>query len=384
MEGKLTRNVRFWVDIYAKYSIQQGVLHDAKYVDRVYEVIDLRRAGGGGQSPGVRAAKRRYRELLLSVHRKKDDPASLSGEEKRIYDLFADIPDPNRYLNAAHRKRLHFQQGMRERFKESIEESGKYLPLMEEVFKRHGLPSELTRLPFVESSFNLRARSKTGASGVWQFMPGTARLFLAVDDSVDERNDPIRSTEAAAQLLAMNYESLGTWPLAVTAYNHGRKGMMRAVRRVGSDDFEQLVESYKARNFGFASSNYFTELLAAIEVERDAEKYFGPIRRAPAVRFFEVEIPHFISFKELSRFLKLDRNRVRELNPGLAPEIFAGSSLIPAGYRLRLPPDPKLSPDSAARVFLAGYNQIPRMFKRSGPRRTVRRVTFDKKRRNRL
>ena len=99
-------------------------------------------------------------------------------------------------------------------------------------------------------------------------MRSTGRLFLKINDTVDERNDPVRATEAAAKLLKGNYESLRTWPLAVTAYNHGRKGMMRAVSRVGSDDLDDVVDDYHSRTFGFASSNFFTELLASIEVEK--------------------------------------------------------------------------------------------------------------------
>ena len=102
----------------------------------------------------------------------------------------------------------------REKFEQAIKRSGRYLPLMESIFAReYNLPVELTRLPFVESSFNIRARSKVGASGIWQFMRSTGKLFLKINDGVDERNDPIRATEAAAKLLKMNFGSLKSWPL---------------------------------------------------------------------------------------------------------------------------------------------------------------------------
>ncbi|MCM2276916.1 MAG: lytic transglycosylase domain-containing protein [Oligoflexia bacterium] len=362
-ESRLRKNVDFWVRIYSEYTTQQGVIHDSKYVDRVYEVV---------ASSAGRAAKRKWRDVLLSLHRKEGDPArldpaKLTEDEKRVVALFADIHEPNKYLNAAHRKRLRFQLGQKDSFLQGLKSSGRYLAEMEEIFRREGVPVELTRLPFVESSFNFQARSKVGASGIWQFMRSTGRLFLRVDEAVDERNDPIRATEAAAKLLKLNYESLGRWPLAVTAYNHGRKGMMRAVRSVGSDDINELVGNYRGRTFGFASSNFYAELLAAVEVERNSERYFGKLEREAPQGSFEVRIPDFIGFKDLRRFLKLDEDALMALNPGLTDAVLEGKLLIPAGYRLRVPSGRQLAgadAGGAARVFLAGYEKIPALYKR--------------------
>jgi membrane-bound lytic murein transglycosylase D len=343
------------------------VIHDAKYIDKVYEVVDLRGLKLT-QSSAIRAIKKRIRELLMSVHRKQSKPDTMTEDERKVFELFENVDEPNKYLNAAHRKRLRFQLGQRDRFLEGLHDSGRYLPQMEEIFRKEGLPVELTRLPFVESSFNIRARSKVGASGIWQFMRSTGKLFLRINEAVDERNDPIRATEAAARLLKLNFESLKSWPLAVTAYNHGRKGMMRAVRRVGSEDLEDVVSSYRSRSFGFASGNFFTSLLAAIEVHREAEKHFGEYKVAEAAPSIEVPLPHYISIHELARFLSLDLARLRELNPALSSDVFAGRLLVPKGYRLRLPFDKgtlesPTDPESAARLFVAGYSQIPDMFK---------------------
>jgi membrane-bound lytic murein transglycosylase D len=237
---------------------------------------------------------------------------------------------------------------------------------MEQIFREEGLPVELTRLPFVESSFNIRARSKVGASGIWQFMRSTGRHFLRINDAVDERNDPILATEAAAKLLKVNYESLKAWPLAVTAYNHGRQGMMRAVRRVGSDELDDVIGGYRARSFGFASSNFFACLLAAIEVERDAEKYFGKVERDAPLEFYEVRLPDSIRLTDLGKFMSLPIGAVAALNPGLSERVLAGRHAIPAGYRLRMPADGKTGKEQAAKVFLAGYQEIPAKFKKAG------------------
>ena len=376
VDDRLRKNRDFWVSIYTQYDTHQGLIHDAKYIDLVYEAIDLTSSDVGGppqNSRRIKNAKKHWKDVLFAVHRKQTHPETMTVDERRVFEMFRDIREPNKFINAAHRKRLRFQQGQKDHFLDGLKQSGRYLPLMEEIFRKAALPTELTRLPFVESSFNTRARSKVGASGIWQFMRSTGRLFLKINDAVDERNDPIRATEAAAKLLKGNFESLRQWPLAVTAYNHGRKGMMRAVRLVGSEELEDVVSSYRSRTFGFASSNFFCELLAAIEVEKNAEKYFGKKERAPLLSFYEVTIPDYIDIRQLAQFMKLDLAVLKEYNPGLTENVFAGTRLIPAGYQLRLPFDsaapsapaasPEAARDSAARVFLAGYTQIPGIYK---------------------
>lgn len=360
---RLKKNVDFWVKIYSYYGTNQGLIHDAKYVDIVYEIINMNDSELRRGDRHIQKLKKKWHDLLLTLHHKQNHPESMNDEEKRVFLMFQNIHEPNKFLNAANHKRLRFQQGLKEHFLEGLKSSGRYLPLMEEVFKQEGLPVELTRLPFVESSFNVRARSKVGASGIWQFMRSTGKLFLKINDAVDERNDPVRATGAAAKLLRGNYESLRTWPLAVTAYNHGRKGMMRAVQKVGSDDLEDVVEDYRSRSFGFASSNFFTELLACIEVEKNADKYFGHVERDTPLKFYEVEIPNYIDLRELESFLKLDIASVKELNGGFLESVYKGNRLVPAGYRLRLPLPDGQTPEVASKVFLAGYQEIPAMYK---------------------
>src|SRR5262249_35277956 len=169
----------------------------------------------------------RLRATLLRLHALGPHPESLGAEERRIYDLFADDPAPDRFLGAADEKRLHSQRGLRERFAEGIRVSRRYLPEMERIFRDEGLPVELTRLPLIESCFNLHANSKVGAAGIWQFMPATGRHFMRVDNLVDERRDPLASTRGAAEFLARVHDNLGSWPLAITAYNHGPEGVAR-------------------------------------------------------------------------------------------------------------------------------------------------------------
>ncbi len=114
---------------------------------------------------------------------------------------------------------------------------------------------------------------------MWQFMRSTGRRFLRIDAVVDERLDPYRSTEAAARFLEQNYIILGSWPLALTAYNHGPGGMKRAQEQLGTSDIATIVRKYNSRSFGFASRNFYLAFLAALEIDQNPEKFFPGIRR---------------------------------------------------------------------------------------------------------
>jgi membrane-bound lytic murein transglycosylase D len=368
---ELRRQVEFWKRIYGEYGTNQSLIHDARQIDVIYEVVTVE----PGESSRthfrrVRAVKDKWRKVLLSLHRKYQslssgeltpDMSSLTEDERHVVRLMEKVNEPNKYLNAAHHRRLRSQLGQKDRFLEGYLASGRYLPAMEKVFVAEGLPLELTRLPFVESSFNLKARSKVGASGIWQFMRSTGRLYLKIRADYDERNDPIRATDAAAKLLRTNFEALNNWPLAVTAYNHGRMGLMRAVRQVGSSRLEELITGYRARTFGFASQNFFTCLVAAIEVERDAQRYFGPVTRDPALQFFEVELTRPIRVRDLAWYFQWDAPHlaeVRELNPALSETYWKSHQRLPKGYLLRLPLKPETSAEEQTRVFLTGYQKM--------------------------
>ena len=374
--GPLRVQVEFWMRIYGELDSDQGLLHDAKYPSVVYEQVNLRRKV---RRRVTAAAETKWRSRLLALHQKWSRPGGvkegdLSEDEKFLVKLFRDVPEQDKFLDAAHRRRIRFQLGQKNEFLSGYKISGRYLPEMEAVFRKEGLPIQLTRLPFVESSFNVKARSKVGASGIWQFMRSTGGLYLRIDEAVDERNDPIRAAEAAARLLRTNFEALGSWPLAVTAYNHGRKGMMRAVRKVGSLVLDDLISSYQRRSFGFASSNFFTCLLAAIEVEKRATQYFGEVRRQEPIPSFEFRLPRFTDLPEVISFFHVDGTKARNLNPGLAEAVWGGRLLAPMGYRLRLPRSGENTEESDLRVFSASYEKFPPLYQMDEQKKERRRV----------
>jgi membrane-bound lytic murein transglycosylase D len=161
---------------------------------------------------------------------------------------------------------IRVQQGLREKVEEGILRARPLMSQILAILRRHKVPEELAALPMVESSFNPHARSKAGAVGLWQLLRSTGSRYLNVSRHSDDRRDPIRATEAAARLLRQNYQALGSWPLAVIAYNHGRVGVVAAREAVGSDAVEDIIAGYNGRRFGFASRNFYPEFLAALEI----------------------------------------------------------------------------------------------------------------------
>jgi len=344
--AQLEPQVRFWRAIFTQYSAHQVVLHDALRLDKVYKILDFRSRLDDGFGEGELASLERFetdleldrlRATLLRLHALGSHPESLTAEERAVYDLWADDPAPDRFLAAADDKRLHSQRGLRERFAEGIRISRRYFPEMERIFREEGLPVELIRLPLIESCFNLRAYSKVGAAGIWQFMPRTGRLFMRVDNLVDERRDPISSTRAAARFLVRVHDMLDTWPLTITAYNHGPDGMARAVAEVGTTDIATIVRDYRGKAFGFASRNFYAEFLAALDVERDFKTYFGEAPEEPALRVHERRLERALGMEAAARLARTSRAQLASLNPALSTLVVSGRRPIPAGYQLRLP-----------------------------------------------
>jgi membrane-bound lytic murein transglycosylase D len=348
--------VQFWKDIYTKYSSDQGILHDSIYVHIVYEDVDfadIMTDASLSQKQKDKARRKRVderkKEIAARLKRLHDvkDPATLEGEDRRYWDMFEKVEEAKKFKEAAAKGRLRFQLGQRNAFINGIYQSGRYIRQMEEIFRQQGLPLELTRLVFVESSFNLRARSRVGASGIWQFMRSAARIYMRMDHSADERNDPLRATIAAAKKLRENYEILKAWPLAVTAYNHGVNGMRRMVDKYGTRDIAELTDVRKGR-FGFASASFYASFLAALDVEKNADKYFGILEIMPELRGAEIKIVKSQFAKDFLKWFNNDLELAQMLNPHVAPSVWKGKTPLPHKHILRVP----LLQESAARGHL--------------------------------
>lgn len=356
-EGMKTR-VEFWKQIYSKYSTDQGVLHDPVTLE-IYDHVDFE-PYREGESITVNARARQklvdqrrdeISDRLLALQDRLDkqrtstpfsnepEKASsafqLSGEDLRYWKLYENESDPAKFKKAA--ARIRFQLGQRDKFLLGIYYSGRYLKEMEKIFRDEGLPIELTRLPFVESSFNTKARSKVGASGIWQFMRKTAKPYLKINAAIDERNDPFSATHAAARLMKNNFTMLRSWPLAVTAWNHGPSGVRNITQKLSTEDISQIVNTFSSRTFGFASQNFYACFLAVLAVESNASKYFAKPVWQPSFESVEVKTPRFIAWPTIVKVFDDDEALADEYNPQVTQNGHSSKPRIPAGTRLRVP-----------------------------------------------
>jgi peptidoglycan lytic transglycosylase D len=332
----LERDVHFWIRVYTEVDTNGGFLHDQYNLAVVYDTLRFApNASPRERERIVDQARNRYVAALRRIAAAGDSP--LSEDDQRVKDMWGAEGTPSRLKEAT--EDIRFQLGQADRFRAGLIRSGAWETHIAETLANLGLPPDLAVLPHVESSFNPAAYSKVGAAGLWQFMRSTGRRYMRIDSAVDDRLDPFRSTEAAAQLLAYNYRILGTWPLALTAYNHGAAGVRHAKETLGTDDIVKIVRQYNGRTFGFASRNFYVSFLAALEVDHNPEKYFGPIERQSEAKFQEVVVPGFVSIGSLERATKIDENKLRTLNPALLRAVWVGQRHVPKAYHLRLPTD---------------------------------------------
>jgi len=272
----LEPQVAFWRKVYGVWSRSQVAVHDDRYLNLVYEVIRLPGEITGGYTPSQKEllAERldywKYR--LHDLEQKLAASIPLSGDDQQLASQIGHTADLRTAIRGAS-ERVRAQRGLRERFRRGLEISGRYDRHFRNIFRAVGLPEDLAYLPHVESSFQANARSSAGAVGIWQFTRSAAKAFMDGNGTVDERLDPIASARGAARYLSYAYDKLGSWPLALTSYNHGIGGMQRAKDRFGHD-FMRIVYEYDHPQFGFASRNFYAEFLAAREVAGQPEFFF--------------------------------------------------------------------------------------------------------------
>ncbi|WP_161965565.1 LysM peptidoglycan-binding domain-containing protein [Steroidobacter cummioxidans] len=331
--AELEPDIAFWRRIYTEVTTEGGLLHDPEDLRVVYEVLRFPSdIAPKTRSNRIEDAKKKYSRILERLASGAED---LSAEEQRVQALWPKNTRRSRFEQAS--EAVRFQLGQADRFREGLVRSGAWHDHIADTFGKMGLPRELASLPHVESSFNTYAYSKVGAAGMWQFMRATGRRFLRIDAVVDERLDPYRSTEAAARFLEQNYIVLGSWPLALTAYNHGPGGMKRAQEQLGTSDITTIVRKYNSRSFGFASRNFYLAFLAALEIDQNPEKFFPGVRRNAADNSLVLKLPQPVPASRIATTLDVDREELRRLNPALLNTVWKGGRSVPKGYEFRVP-----------------------------------------------
>ena len=329
--------VEFWIKVFADWRRDQVALHDDTHLGVIYRVVDIPGSVAEGLTVNQRAWVRGQQEHLSAelsrLAKKHAAGQTLGKDEQRLADA---IKRGGGTIKGA-AERVRTQRGTRERFLRGLEVSGRYDRPFRAIFRAHGLPEDLAYLPHVESSFQIGARSSVGAAGMWQFMPATARSYMTVNSVVDERLNPLAGAEGAARYLAGAYRTLGSWPLALTSYNHGIGSMNRARARFGHD-FARIVREYDAASFGFASRNFYAEFLAVRRIAQAPDKYFpeGVQFQTPlAVR--PVMLKRALHAHEVSLQAGTKLTTLAELNPGWSDRALKGRVPLPAGVTVWVP-----------------------------------------------
>jgi len=229
--------------------------------------------------------------------------------------------------------------------------AGRYVPAIQAELARAGLPTDLVWMSLIESGHNPTIRSPAGAAGLWQFIPETARCYgLTVDRWVDERLDPLRSTQAAASYLRDLKSRFGTWELAMAAYNMGHYGLSRSVRRYNTNDFWRLIRLEAA--LPWETALYVPKILAiAIVLKNRREFGLGDVPMDPAISFDTVLVPGGVPLAEIATRVGLPEAALASMNPHLLSALTPPASAdeparswsvhVPAGSGSRLPAKPE-------------------------------------------
>lgn len=311
----LKSEVDFWIKIYTQYSTKQGVFHLSGNIDEILGEIDLTDVYLNPQWGPIR--KEKEAERIIERQRK------LIAKKHKIKNY----------------KMVRLQMGLSDRMKTAIFESGRYLPMMEKIFKEKNIPIELTRLVFVESSFNVEAKSRVGASGLWQIMPAVGKKYKYIKKEYDKRDHPEYATKVAADILKQNYQILKSWPLAVTSYNFGVGRMLKVQKKMKEDDAVEIFSSPNLKkHIGFASRNFYATFLAALHVESHANIYFGePMMVAQPLDVKNIYLDKPVLVKDLVKKYNMTHADFKKMNTHVTNKYLKLTSKIPKGTLITLP-----------------------------------------------
>ena len=248
-----------------------------------------------------------------------------AAEQGATYDFPIDLNDKVlTWVNLFTTSRRGFMEN-------ALGRASRYLPMVRQVFAEEGIPADLAYLALIESGYRNEAKSRAKAVGMWQFIRATGRIYgLAGTAWVEERQDPMKATRAAARYLKRLYQITGDWYLAASSYNAGPLTLERAIQNTGSRNFWDLHRSPWLRT---ETKNYVPELCAAILIGHNPERYGLQVAPVTPYTYETVTVSNMTSLSVLARCADTDHATLRNLNP----ELLRGTT-PPGNYALRVPP----------------------------------------------
>ncbi|NRA46266.1 MAG: LysM peptidoglycan-binding domain-containing protein [Oligoflexales bacterium] len=214
----------------------------------------------------------------------------------------------------------YFSKQERGVFQNFIDRGAKYRLFIEKQLIDHGLPKEIFYLAMIESGFIIRAKSRAGAVGPWQFIRGTGKRFgLSINSYVDERLDPIRSTQAAIRYLKSLHKVFNSWELAFAAYNSGESRVMNTIIKHGVRDYWKLIEM---KALPRETRNYVPKFIAAAILGQQARSHgFKEPKPIPYPELVRVSVPSPVRVRDLAKKLNITYKKLKSLNPNLLRKI---------------------------------------------------------------
>jgi len=258
-------------------------------------------------APAVRADNR-----LLELLEKDLEKAVEQPSEKRRLQFSKEVIDNPK---VRHFVRYYSTTG-KTRFQEILGRSGRYMPMIAKVLNQEGLPEELGYLALLESEFVVNTTSRNGAVGLWQFIASTAKRYgLRIDEWIDERRDPVKSTRAAAAYLKDLHDYYGRWYLATAAYNAGPGNVDKALQQSGAKDFWHIKPKAQLTE---ETRNFVPKFVAISLIAMNPGQYgLDGVRYAAPLDYEEVELKTPTRLAALAQSAETDLRDLKSLNPAL-------------------------------------------------------------------
>lgn len=278
---KLRDRVEFWYRVYTQYESYNSVIHDIESLGIIYDVIDFSDFQKSGLNKNTRYSlqnkalkgivqnyKNAFKKLSVGKCNSQKCKQILSALKKNKIRIPQNKKKRKRLFTNLSRN-LRTQTGQKDHILKGLDNLKGYQETIELLFKEFEMPNELLAISFLESSFNIHAKSKVGATGPWQFMRIIGKHFFVQNRFVDQRKSAVISTSGALHLLKQNIQIMDRWDLAVNAYNSGTGLLRRGVRSLKKKGFtnpgvSELIDHFKHPNWGFAAKNFYSEFLALV------------------------------------------------------------------------------------------------------------------------
>jgi membrane-bound lytic murein transglycosylase D len=266
------------------------------------------------ESLAEQLSENRVEELLAKSGLHREDPALEEELKKWDQTLKIDVPVARNKQVKAYL--VYFTTERKNTIRKYLSRSSRYLPMIRGVFQEYGLPEDLAYLAMIESGFNPHAYSHAHACGMWQFIRGTGRRYgLAIDNYVDERRDPVKSTHAAAQYLLDLYKQFGSWYLAAASYNCGEG---RVQREIDGSTLKNFWELSANQCLPGETKNYVPQMIAATIIAKNPKKFgFKNIPYLPPLPYDTVKVDEPTSLRAAAIACNVPLEEFELLNPEL-------------------------------------------------------------------